>query len=464
MSSKESSGKTVSVAQNKNERGAVRNAGRLRAYDAVESAYPNVEREVEFDNSVDGVSGGDIGRREAEQHCLDRGSAPDVNGSWVDEGQGEFGNKTLYQQECIEAREAELETISKRAGANPERYPRTAEKEAREEQTIALHQKRMEECRNEVEAVARTGIVARGYVDDPREHIETEEGEPDRETIGQLNQEAERVADRFQQSRAVIGRRIAEKVVENAAVPEAVMSLVEELCEERTVRTPISMVESTDSWASVEGVVAKLFEPASSNQQQVGIIKDETGTCKVTVWRNSRSSVVLSEGDVVRIQDAKPGRYNGQLTLAVVSDTRMVVKERGSGPSPMGGLNIAEPTPPVGTIEEREDDDVERGQSEVAEEHLVDDSEGKSEDGADENEPVVVEKSNERTGISWASKKRKEAEMKGRRQRLNERKYNIPDWRRTTSVITAYRHQDLSGFGADKGLVELDLPPLRNEG
>ena len=462
MSSKNSSGKTVSVAQDGNEHGTVRDAGRMRAYDAVESPYPNVEREVEFDNSVDGVSGGDIGRREAEQHCLERGSAPDVNGSWVDEGQGEFGNKTLYQQECIEAREAELENISRRAGANPERYPRTTEKRAREEQTMALHQQRMEECRNEVEAGARTGIVTRGYVDDPREHIETEDGTPDKETIGELNQQAERVADRFQQSRAVMGKRIAEKVVEGAVVPEAVMSLVEELCEERTVRTPLSMVDPTNSWATVEGVVAKLFEPASSNQQQVGIIEDELGEAKLTVWENALQDVVLSEGDVVRIQSAKPGWYNGQLTLAVVSDTRMVVREKGDGPSPMGGLDIPEPKPPVGTIEEKDDDGVERSHGEVAEERSVDDGEGESEDSEDETECVTVERTNERTGVSWGSKQREEAEKKGRRQRLNERKYNVPEWRRTTSVITAYRHQDLSPFGASERMVDIDLPPLRN--
>lgn len=80
----------------------------------------------------------------------------------------------------------------------------------------------------------------------------------------------------------------------------------------------------------------------------------------------------------------------------------------------------------------------------------MDDGEG-DEDDEDEAECVVVERSRERTGVSWASKKRKEAEKKGRRQRLNERKYNVPEWRRTTSVITAYRHQDLSGFGAASG-------------
>ena len=462
MSSKNSSSKTVSVAQgeSENERGAVRDAERMRAYDAVESPYPSVERKVEFDTSVEGVAGGDIGRREAEQHCLDRGSAPDVNGSWVDEGQGEFGNKTLYQQECIEAREAELEIISKRAGANPEHYPRAAEKRAREEETMALHQKRMEECRNEVEAEARKGIVARGYVDDPREHIETEDDAPDRETIGELNQQAERVADRYDQSRAVIGKRIAEKIVEGTAVPEAVMSLVEELCDERTVRTPISMVESTDSWATIEGVVAKLFEPASSNQQQAGIIEDESGSAKVTVWANSRMDTVLSEGDVVRIQDAKPGLYNEQLTLAVVSDTRMIIKEKGGGRSPMGGHDIPEPNPHVGAIKENEDDDsVEEDHAEVANECSTDDDEDEYEN---ETEDVNVERSRERTGVSWGSKKRREAEKKGRRQRLNERKYNVPEWRRTTSVITAYRHQDLSLFGADERMVGLDLPPLRN--
>ena len=65
-------------------------------------------------------------------------------------------------------------------------------------------------------------------------------------------------------------------------------------------------------------------------------------------------------------------------------------------------------------------------------------------------------------GISWGAEKRREAETKGQEKRLAEKKYNIPAWRRTVSRISSYEHQDMTAFGADQRMVELDLPALRN--
>jgi hypothetical protein len=497
MSSRDSNGKTVPVAQNENESGdeervqgalygeasdvrSVRDAERMRQYDAVQ--YPGAEeRDVEFDLSIDGVPGDEIGQKRAEQGRLDRGTDEAVNGSWGGPGgESEYDDKSLYTQERIEAREAELEAISTRAGANPEVHPRPEEKQAREERTMELHQTRMEECREEVEAQGREGIVARGYVDDPREHLANE-------TVGEIYEQSVRVAKRYGQTRHVAAKRIAEKVANGADVGMAVMNLVEELCEDRSVVTPMKMVEPTDSWGTIEGVVTRLFDPATSNQQQVAIVEDESDSAKLTIWRNSNQNVRVNKGDVIRVIDGKPSGYNGQLTLAATSDTQIWVREKGDGPSPMGGVEIDANSGPSGEIDEDEPKSVTRynGREQwyfkMAEDMPVPEGftgtlpsfngVGARENVRTRENPAtgavaylaISDKAHDSKGVSWGAAVRREAEERGRQKRIDERKYNVPEWKRTTSRIDHYEHTSISEFGADDRMVHLDLPALSSD-
>jgi hypothetical protein len=492
MSGKNSSDKTVSVAQNENESGDervqgavygeasdVRDAERMRAYDEVR--YPSEEGEIEFDLSIDGVPSDEISQKRAEQGRLDRGTDEAVDGSWGGPGgESEFDNKTLYTQERIEAREAELENISVRAGANPERYPRAAEKRSREEQTMETHQKRMQECREEVVEQAASGIVSRGYVDDAREHMT-------KEMVGDIYEQSLRLAERFGLSEVLVGNLLAEKVADASDVSGGVVDLLDELYIDRTVATPIEKVDPMDSIATIEGVVVELYDPPSSpNQQQAGVIEDETGEAKLTVWRNSRQDTVLSEGDVVRIQDGKPGWFNGRLTMAATSDTKMWVVEEGDGPSPMGGVEIEANSGPSGEIDD-EPKPVTRynGREQwffkMGEDMPVpEDFEGTLPcfDGAGardnvrtrenpETEAVVYLATSDRAhdpmGVSWSAAVRREFEQRGRQKRIDEEKYNVPEWKRETSRIDHYEHTSISEFGADERMVHLDLPPLSTE-
>jgi hypothetical protein len=498
MSGKNSSGKTVPVAQNENESGdegreqgalygeasdvqGVRDAERMRQYDEVN--YPSEGRDVEFELSIDGVPGDEIGQKRAEQGRLDRGTDEAVNGSWGGPGgESEYDDKSLYTQERIEAREDELAKISTRAGANPEVHPRPEDKREREERTMDLHQTRMEECREEVEAQAASGIVARGYVTDAREHMA-------QETVGDIYTQSQRVAERFDQPEVTVAKRLAEKVGMGQSVSEGVMNLVEELCDDRTVVTPMKMVEPTDSWGTIEGVVTRLFDPSTSNQQQVVIVEDESGSAKLTIWRNSNRDVRLNKGDVIRVIDGKPGGYGGQLTLAATSDTQIWVREKGDGPSPMGGVDIAEPSPSTGTIDEdapsymvtttrnnceqwlfpvaadmpnTEDVDVDLGSFEGSEERS-NITQVEAGDSDTTGFVAVSEQTSETFGVSWGEQVRQEAEQEGRQKRIDERKYNVPDWKRTTSRINHYEHTSISEFGANERMVHLDLPALSND-
>jgi hypothetical protein len=474
MSGKNSSGKTVPVAQNENESGDeereqgalygeasdVRDVERMRQYDEVQ--YPNEERETEFDLSIDGVPGNEIGQKRAEQGRLDRGTDEAVDGSWGGPGgESEYDDKSLYTQERIEGREAELEKISQRAGANPEVHPRPEDKREREERTMDLHQTRMEDCRAEVTEEAASGIVGRGYVDDPREHLE-------KATIGTVNEQSQRLAERFDVSRAMTGQRLAEKVVNGADVSKAVVDLAEELCDERTVVTPMGLVEPTDSWGTIEGVVTRLFDPASSNQQQVAIVEDDSDSAKLTIWRNSNRNVRLNEGDVIRVIDGKPGAYGGQLTLAATSDTQIWRRETGDGPSvgnfgvgATGGQNQARMGPVAMSMSGGVSSSDEGDEREVEATEAVESTESAE---SDDEEATECESNGPdgSYGVSWGQKKREEAEKRGRQKRVAERKYNVPEWKKTTSVIDAYRHQDLTPFGAGDEQVFIELPPLRN--
>src|SRR5699024_10931830 len=110
--------------------------------------------------------------------------------------------------------------ISIRAGTDQDVYTLTEKKTERQELSMEVHQIRMEECREEVEAQSREGIVGRGYVDDPREHLANE-------TVGEIFKQSKRVAEKYGQERRVVAKRIAEKVADGADVNQAVMNLVE---------------------------------------------------------------------------------------------------------------------------------------------------------------------------------------------------------------------------------------------
>jgi len=427
------------------------------------------------------VPGDEIGRKRAEQGRLDRGTDEAVNGTWGGPGgESEYDDKSLYTQERIEAREEELATISNRAGANPEVYPPVEEKQAREQRTMGVHQDRMESCREEVEAEAASGIVGRGFVEDSR-------GQMEKETVGEIHEQSKRLAEQFECSRTTVGKRLAEKVGLGEGISGAVMSLVEELHNDRTVVSPISLIERDDSWATVEGVVAKLFDPSADNQQQVAIIEDGSSEAKLTVWKHSNQDVRLNEGDVVRVIDAKPSTYNGQVTLAATSDTQIWRRERGDGPSPMGGIEMSEPS--TITTEIDEDDEYTVAQTDHREEWFfpaaadmpdvkgvdVDLSsfEGSEERSrtfrvkADDSDTVgfvaIRELQSDTYGVSWGEQVRKEFGKRGREQRVSEKKYNVPEWKRTTSRIDHYEHTSISEFGANDQMVHLDLPALSNE-
>jgi hypothetical protein len=170
---------------------------------------------------------------------------------------------------------------------------------------------------------------------DPREQLDVE-------TLGDVNRYGMKLAGRFRgPSRAALAKRLAEKVAcQGMGVTAAVLETKKEVAKGVDAMQPIA---SIDEWmghprysiqANVEGKVRTLYEPAASNQQQVGIIEDESGTAKLTVWKRSNVGSILSEGDRVRLLNVEVGWYGGRASLAATSRSNVTVLEAGDGLSP----------------------------------------------------------------------------------------------------------------------------------
>jgi hypothetical protein len=223
----------------------------------------------------------------------------------VEEGPDHLFGKTLEQEERIEAREAELEHISAQA--------ELSQQEGRAKRTREVV---VEQCgRDEPEPVERT---------DPREKLTQEE-------LAAVNKQAMRISDEVQGgwSRAVVAKQLAEKVQRGQDVTKAVLETLEELKAVPGVIVPIADVPDVPvGEVTVQGEITELWTPSDNSIQQVGLIEDESGRTKFTVWEKSGKTVVR-KGQTVRFRAVKKNWYQGRCSLAITGWSRIEFPERG---------------------------------------------------------------------------------------------------------------------------------------
>jgi len=220
----------------------------------------------------------------------------------VDTGAERIYGVPLEQEECIRAREEELAHISAQA-------------------TFGTQEGRAERTRTVVEETC--GRVQEERVD-PREDLTRAE-------LGVVNQQASRVHQRVRggESRAVVARRIAERVVSGEDVGSAVLKTVEDEKRISGVIVPIAEVlEVPVGEVTVEGEILELWEPSTPNIQQVGLIADDSAVTKFTVWEHSNQPVV-AEGEVVRFCNVTKSWHRGRCSLVATGWSRLVFPERG---------------------------------------------------------------------------------------------------------------------------------------
>ncbi|MFC6862651.1 DNA-binding protein [Halomicroarcula sp. GCM10025817] len=283
MSSNNASGKVVSVDEQ-----AFENAGG-QAVD--EDGFPVVDETPEFEAAV-----------EQETQAKVDANHPD---GIADTSEDRIHGVTLEQEERIRAREAELERISAQAELGTQ--------DGREQRTREVVS---EQCgRDEPAPAERT---------DPREKLTQEE-------LAAVNEQAMRISDEVKGgwSRAVVAKQLAEKVQRGRDVTKAVLETLEELKAAPGAIVPIADVPDVPvGEVTVEGTVSQLWDPSDTSISQVGLIEDDSGKIKFTIWKASRKTVV-NEGETVRFRAVKKNWYQERCSIAITGWSRIEFPERG---------------------------------------------------------------------------------------------------------------------------------------
>ncbi|ODR80169.1 DNA-binding protein [Haladaptatus sp. W1] len=159
--------------------------------------------------------------------------------------------------------------------------------------------------------------------EDPREELAQEE-------LAAVNKQAMRLEKKLDGwSRAAISRRLAERVVDGTSVMGAVVGVYEELRTAPGQVIPIADVQDVNrKEVSIEGTVTQLWTPRSPKIQQVGLIEDDSGRVKFTVWRASRKTMV-EEGETVQLRSVAKNWYEGRVSVAVTGWSCIHSPERG---------------------------------------------------------------------------------------------------------------------------------------
>ncbi|WP_256393752.1 DNA-binding protein [Natronoarchaeum rubrum] len=229
--------------------------------------------------------------------------------------EGRLFGQTLAAQERLEAREWEIEQTH-------ERWDR-GQRSRREEQARIVVSEGSERRRREFERrAASVDPRCDPDVPDPRARLSTEE-------LAMVNKQAGRLEAKLDGwSRAAISRRLAERVVDGCGVLGAVVGVFEELEQAAGTVIPIAAVEEVNrKEVSIEGRVKVLWEPSHSAIAQVGLLEDDSGVCKFTVWKASEQTW-MSEGARVRIRDAAKSWYEGRVSLALTRQSEVYFPDR----------------------------------------------------------------------------------------------------------------------------------------
>lgn len=218
---------------------------------------------------------------------------------------------TLAAEERMHAREGEIARTLERAESEP---TTTRERGAR-----ACAAARAEQAREAFqERAAEVNKWAAPDAPDPRETLSKDE-------LAAVNEQAARIAERVERGagRASIARRLARTVADGQDVLEASLAVKDaELAEPGRV-VDIAEIGDVDSPAvTIEGRIDQLWTPSHRAIQDVGLIADESGRVKFTIWEKSEQPTV-SEGERVRLTNVSKSWHQGRVSVAVTGWSRI---------------------------------------------------------------------------------------------------------------------------------------------
>lgn len=157
---------------------------------------------------------------------------------------------------------------------------------------------------------------------DPRESLT-------QDTLARVNKAARRIAtDRAGWTAAAVSRQIARHVGNGRDMTAAVVQVAEQVRRAPGTPIPIDAVGDVDrGTVSIAGEWADDWEPAHPAISQVGLLADETGQIKVTIWTKS-DQPRIDEGERVRISNAKTSWYEGRVSVALTRRSQIGFPER----------------------------------------------------------------------------------------------------------------------------------------
>ncbi len=215
---------------------------------------------------------------------------------------------------------------------------------------------RAEACREEVED---DSYYERTTKDEGELEIETPPENPweelTQDEIAKVNQSAERLADHFgtetSMGRATMSKLLAQRMAGGQGAMHATIDLRESIEQFPDVKQPIDNIDAFSQYqTTVEGEIDVLWDPRGNGQRQVGIISDDTGSMKITIWHRAGDKPTLHEGDTVRINRGKVNAYQKggewQTSIAVDSKAEVHRLQHGDGDAPRQKRSSPDPTIP----------------------------------------------------------------------------------------------------------------------
>jgi replication factor A1 len=91
---------------------------------------------------------------------------------------------------------------------------------------------------------------------------------------------------------------------------------------DESATTPLAEIKSGD-WVTLEGVVVVLFETRSPSVAQSGILADQSGIVRFTVWAKAQAPT-LESGKWYRFESAAVDEFNNQINFQVHSGTAII--------------------------------------------------------------------------------------------------------------------------------------------
>ncbi|WP_276248561.1 DNA-binding protein [Haladaptatus sp. YSMS36] len=224
---------------------------------------------------------------------------------------------TLAAEERLRAREWEIARTRTRWDDRQE-----SDREARTRRKVSEQSKeRRVEFEKRAASVDATLDPGR---EDPRERLTRAE-------LAAVNQQAMRIHQMVKSSvsRAVLSKQVAERMVEGEELVSAAVAVIEKQWTRPGGIVPIAKVGDVDRGeVTVEGRVERLWEPSHPAIQTVGLLEDESGRIRFTVWKKSNQALVR-EGERVRFRAAAKNWYEGRCSIALTRWSNIEFPERG---------------------------------------------------------------------------------------------------------------------------------------